>query len=404
MERDSPAHQPPAASDRPKALAAGYILVVARVRDDAFAALFFESLPPDVRAHVRIFEFGRDSPVTALAGASALVLTRRGIFDFRTFSTVAGWLGIPRYHFLDDNFLVVREEPEAYGADWSEYTTHNLRRALRAYTGVLLASRPLIQYFQERKLHMRLVEYPPITWPVLRTRVPAPPGEPFRVAFFGGDHRKTLFRECVYPAIARLATRRTVEVVAAGIEPGSLPEAAGVRVVPLPYEMAYGAALRRLAAHRIDALLHPTPSSRNNPYKNENVLINARAVGAVPVLTHTPPYDRLGTPAPAVLCDNTVDAWHAALTRLAGDASFGDRVFEETGRYCDRHFSGKVNAEVIRGMLAAHQVPRPGVRLARSVVAALPLELDRCYVRARRRAQQSRRLRGAFRALRGAET
>jgi glycosyltransferase involved in cell wall biosynthesis len=378
----------------------GYVLVVARARDDAFTALFFESLPPYVRQRVRIREFGSDSLITALAGATAVVLTRRGLFDFRSLSAVAGRLGIPRYYFLDDNFLIVREEAALFGPGWSAYTADNVRRALDGYSGVLLGSRPLMEYFADERLHPRLVEYPPIAWPVLRSRTRANRDEPFRIAFFGGDHRKQLFVECVYPAVQRLARERAVELVFAGVPPSTMTGDAALRIVMLPYEHAYGEALRRLAECRVDALVHPTPSSRNNRYKNANVLINARAVGAVPVLSDELPYSNLEEPLPALLCENSVHSWHEALWHLASDRCFADQLFDRTANYCARHFSGEQNARTVRDILNGHAQPGRPSRLCRAVAAAVPLEFDRACARARRRAQGSAILRAAVRPFR----
>jgi glycosyltransferase involved in cell wall biosynthesis len=382
----------------------GYVLVVARARDDPFTALFFGGLPPDIIRNVRIRAFGIDSLTAGLAGAAAVIVMRRGLFDFGRLGACARVLGIPRYYFIDDNFMIVREEPELYGPDWSEYTDDNVRRALRGFEGVLLGSRPLLDYFAERSLHPRLIEYPPIAWPVLRPRARGggrAAEEPFRIAFFGGDHRRDVLAAVVYPAIRRLARGHAVELIVAGIDPASLPSAPNVHVVHQPYEIRYGEALGQLARHRIDVLVHPTPATRNNPYKNTNVLINARAVGAVPVLSDMPPYDTLGSPPPAVLCANDEDAWYAALARLADDRCLGDEVFQRVERYCQEHFSGDVNAAAIQNILAAHGAPGRAARVARRVVAGPPLAFDRAGAWARRTAGKSRLLRRAVRYVRG---
>jgi hypothetical protein len=382
----------------------GSILVVAKARDDPFTALFFGGLPPDITRHLRIRAFGIDSLTAGLAGAAAVIMMRRGLFDFGGLSACAGVLGIPRYYFVDDNFMIVREEPDRYGPYWSEYTDDNVRRALRGFEGVLLGSRPLLEYFAARSLHPRLIEYPPVAWPVLRPRAPGggrAADEPFRIAFFGGDHRRDVLATVVYPAIQRLARSHAVELIVAGIDPAKLPSAPNVHVVHQPYEIRYGEALRQLARHRIDVLVHPTPATRNNPYKNANVLINARAVGAVPVLSDMPPYGTLGSPPPAVLCANDQDAWYAALARLANDRCLGDEVFQRVERYCQDHFSGDANAVAIRNILGAHGAPARATRVARRVVAGPPLALDRARAWARRTAGKSRLLRRAVRYVRG---
>jgi len=181
-----------------------YILVVTKCRDDVFGGLFFEGLPADLRRHIRILEFGNDSLTRGLAGAAAVIVMRHGLFAFGRLAACAGLAGVPRYYFIDDNLMLLSEEPEVYGPYWSAYTDAGVRRALKGFAGVLVASRPLMRYFEEHALHPRLIEYPPMVWPVLRSRAAGwrPTGaEPFRVAFFGGEHRRDLFSTVVYPAV-----------------------------------------------------------------------------------------------------------------------------------------------------------------------------------------------------------
>lgn len=153
-------------------------------------------------------------------------------------------------------------------------------------------------------------------------------------------------------------------------------------IVHLPYELRYGAALDTLARHNIDVLAHPTPPSRNNPYKNANVLINACTIGAVPLLSNLPPYDTLGSPEPAVLCDNDPEVWYRALVRLASDRKWCKDVLEHTKKYCADHVSGASNSEVIRGILNRHASPGPWTRLKRYVIAGPWLWRDRLTVQA----------------------
>jgi len=364
-----------------------YILVVAKWRDDVFAGLFFEGLPPDLRRHIRIAEFGREPLTTALAGAAAVIVMRHGLFSFGHLAASAGWARVPRYYFLDDNYMLLQEEPELYGSFWSKYSDAGVRRALSGFDGVLLGSPALRQYFADRALHPRLIDYPPIAWPILRTRTRGwarERGEPFRIAFFGGEHRRDLFATLVYPAAQRLAADRLVELVLVGIDPATLPPRAGnLRIVHLPYELRYGAALDTLARHNIDVLAHPTPSSRNNPYKNANVLINARAFGAVGVLSKLPPYDTLPAPAQAVLCDNDSQAWYDALTRLIRDPQLCADTFDRADRFCQAEFSGRPNADAIARMLAVHPAPDSMMRITRAVLAGPALGFDRALVRAK---------------------
>jgi hypothetical protein len=370
-----------------------YILVVAKQRDDVFCALFFDALPADLRRHIRILEFGHDALASALAGAAAVIVMRHGLFSFGGLAAAAGRAGVPRYYFLDDNLLLLQHEPEVYGPYWSGYTDANVSRALRGFEAVMLASQPLTQYFEERQLHPRLIEYPPIAWPILRARDAGwrrDRNEPFRIAFFGGEHRRDLFVTLVYPAARRLADDQAVELVLFGIDSGSLPsDRSALRIVHLPYDVRYGAALDTLARRRIDVLAHPTPPSRNNPYRNANVLINARSIGSVALLSNLPPYDHLGSPPPAIVCDNSVDRWTEALRRLSSDSVLCAETFRHADQYCRRQFSGAANADAIRQILAAHEAPRFATRAARFAVAGPALAFDRAVFKAKAIARRS---------------
>jgi hypothetical protein len=245
--------------------------------------------------------------------------------------------------------------------------------------------------------------YPPIAWPILRARANGwsrSDGEPFRIAFFGGELRRGEFMRCVYPAAERLAQDRAVELVLGGIDPGGMPRpAAQLRITHVPYDLRYGPALSALAARLPDVLAHPTLPSSNNQYKNANVLINARSAGAVSVLSDLPPYDTLGTPSPAVLCANTPDAWFDAFARLARDPGLCARTFENASRYCDAHFSGRENVEVIRRILDSHPAPGPAARAFRWVIAGPALGVDRAAARLKDLARRSRVVRAAARRL-----
>lgn len=387
------------------------ILVVTKSRDDVFDGLFFQGLPAELKARVRLLEFGHDALTPALADAAAVIVMRHGLFSFGHLTQSAGWAGVPRYYFLDDNLMALGREPGVEGRYWSAYTSDRVRRALTGFAGVMLATQPLMHYFAEHALHPHLIEYPPIAWPILRARGAGgngdaawrrAPGEPFRIAFFGGEHRRRIFADIVFPAVQRLAVEMPVELVLAGIDPTVLPApAAGLRLVALPYELRYGVALADLSRHQIDVVVHPAQPSGNNPYKNANVLINARSIGAVPVLSRLPPYDALGSPCPAILCENNADAWFAALSSLTTDPDQCARVFERTCRYCEEHFSGRANAEAIERILAAHQAPDRLQRTARCVVAGPLLGLDRSVERAKNVARRSTLLRDLVRHARG---
>lgn len=94
--------------------------------------------------------------------------------------------GIPLYYFVDDNFILLREQAGPWSPFVGRYSAANVRRRLRGFRGVLLASEALVDYFEAENLHHELMLCPPIEWRQCLPRPPAGPGSV--IAFFGGRH------------------------------------------------------------------------------------------------------------------------------------------------------------------------------------------------------------------------
>ena len=348
---------------------APYVLVVSLAPRDPMCTLFFTHIAD--RVPLRIVQYPVDDISGLLSGASAVVIIR-GLFEFGNLIRCAKRLGVPCYYFQDDNFMLIRQEVGTYGSLYEKYTPARVRAELRGFAGVLLATPTLMQYFKAEKLHDALTLYPPVAGPVLTA--PDRGGDhPVTVAFFGGLHRREPFIRYVFPAVCRLAQRHLVRLVAAGIEPGSLPPVDGVEVVYPSYDTSYTAALQLVARHGIDILVHPSTETANNIYKNPHVLINARAIGAAPIFTNTAPYDAVAGGQVAVLCENTEDAWCEALSRLAADVALRQGIQARLAAYCTAYFGGELNTGTINAMLRSHPAPSAVTRARRLVGGAVCL-------------------------------
>jgi len=226
----------------------------------------------------------------------------------------------------------------------------------------------LLQYFRDARLHDRLLLYPPVAAPP--TEAPAhADGRTLTVAFFGGVHRREAFVRYAFPAVCRLARDMKVRLLAAGFDAGQLPAAPGVEIVYPPYEQSYVRGLQRVAEYGVDILVHPSARTENNAYKNRHVLINARALGAAAIFSNAPPYDAIATAGIAVVSDNTEEAWHASLTRLALDEQLRRDLQIRLADYCARHFSGDSNVGIIDDMLRAHAPPGRLTQIGRWIAA-----------------------------------
>jgi glycosyltransferase involved in cell wall biosynthesis len=360
-----------------------YALIATVVRHDATTTLFFDHLA--ARVPLRFYERAirnRANPLTTvrsevkaavpLAGATALVVVR-GLFEFRSLAATARRAGIPCYYFVDDNFMVLRDEPQFVAAPHAAaYALDRVRAALRGFSGVWCATPSLIEYFRERRLHDALHYYPPVAGP----SAPAKSGSDSavtNVAFFGGEHRREPFMGYVFPALCRLAASRPVTLFAVGIDLEGVAAAPQLTVTPVAYNRSYPEALRDLAARDVDILVHPSSDTLNNLYKNPHFLINARAVGATPIFSDVAPYNTLMSEDVCVLCENTEDAWFVALNRVAGDASLRSALRDKLATYCEQHFDGSANLRLLEGVLSTHEAPTAIARTARVVPMAAGL-------------------------------
>jgi len=375
----------------------GYLAAVTDRASTATDTLFFEHAAARWPEAIRVVGADGGELAGTLAGASALVVIR-SLMELGHVIQCAARLGVPRYYFVDDNFMLLRDEGAPYSTWFATYTDAGVRSALQAFDGVLLPTPALVDYFRAHHLHERLIAYPPIAGPAAPLDRGDAEGRPLTLAFFGGAHRRRAFVEVVHPAIARLARERDVRLIVVGVDAAAAPSGGRLQVVHQPYDPSYSGALRSVARQGIDILVHPGSDSVNNRYKNPHVLINACVFGAVPVFSDCPPYDAFRDGGVAVVCRNTADVWYEALAALARDPDGRRALRQRLAAYCDSAFGGRANHAVIEEIRAAHAVPRVDAFRRRQVRAAMCLglgRLSRLATRAVRRAgREARHLTG----------
>jgi hypothetical protein len=360
----------------------GYVLVVSLQPLDAVTTLFFGHLAERAPGKIRIVEAGQSGVAGAISEASAVILVR-GLFEFEPVVRCARALRIPLYYFIDDNFMVVRTQGDRAASFAARYTEENVREALRGFTGVLVASTPLAEYFAAHRLFAPTRLFPPST-PANRAAEPGGAGRAC-VAFFGGEHLHSFLMSTIVPAVRRLAQVRPVTVIAVGAVPPIEPSA-GLAVRHEPYAGSYTDGVRMLARAGVGVLVHPVAVDlANNIYKNPHALITADYLGAVPVVSNRAPYDGLGTEGVALLCEDTADAWFAALNEaVSGDTG---SLRARLAAFCAVHFGGDRNLRVIDAMLQEHEPPAPWSvpgRLATALGILVSDRIGRAVSRVRR--------------------
>jgi len=345
---------------------ARYVLVITPDAEAAPTALFFARLARLQPDAVRFARYRHDRAAALLGQASAVVFVR-GLFEFGDLVRCAGWLGIPRYYFVDDHLILVREDGGAAAPFVTDHTEANVVRMLRDFSGVLVSTPALREDFRNRRLHANIQLFPP-AMPAAAT-APARQSRELHIAFFGGSHLHPYLLKTILPALRQLARRQPFTLIAAGL-PGDLAPSDGLTIHQLPYEPSYATGLARMRELGIAVLIHPVaPGLRNNPFKNPHALITAHALGAIPVVSAAPPYTGLDDAGVAVLCADTPDSWLQGLLH-AVDAEQAAGLRERLAAYCEREFSGTANLEIWRDLLTRHPRPAPLAAAFRTMVSA----------------------------------
>jgi hypothetical protein len=100
-------------------------------------------------------------------------------------------------------------------------------------------------------------------------------------------------------------------------------------------------------------LVHPASFTKNNPYKTLNVLINAWAIGAVPVLANQPPYENVERDGLGLLCEpDESDSWYEKLKIAISQPARAKQIRENLDAFLRREYSGRKNEEVIEKILS----------------------------------------------------
>jgi len=339
----------------PASLDEGRLLVVCTAHS-ASTSLYFDRLPLRLRQRIRLTYSDRHRPEEML-GASAVVFVRE-LFEYSEWIDEARRRKIPQYYFLDDNFMALGRD-DRYRDAFGTFTDERLRKALESFTGILLSSRSLLRYFRQRSLHGGLRYFPPIAG---RERCPngGRNAAGLRIGFFGGDHRLLPFVATVLPAIRDVAGESPTELVVvarqdaweAARHEGAFA-ARGLTVHHLPYDLSLDVVLRRLAAQRLDVVVHPNSRNANNPYKTIHALLNAAELGAVPLVSDGPPFDQIRSRGVAWLCGDEPGEWARALRRVRDDPAGAAALRGRLSVFSRRYFGGSINARVLDEILGA---------------------------------------------------
>lgn len=379
-------------------LSDGYVLVVV-ASFDATVILHFEHLQPRFRQRLRIVHaLTFDSVIyEEVSGSSAIIFVRL-LYPHMNWIECAKKLGIPHYYFLDDNFSELAKTPE-FAEYLAPYDVENLALSLTSFTGVLLSTPALIDYFASHRIHSKLCLFPPISKrPVLASLAELPMDafstQPFTVLFFGGAHRVDAFKRVVLPALGSFSEVVPLRLIVVGAEvTENIKKYTNITLISRPIELAYDLLLGELMHYRIDVLAHPGEANPNNAFKNMNVLINAYHLKAIPLLSKVEPYAALQH-GQLVYLAGSEEEWLAQFLHIFKVAGNGDTLSGEQtkvmflnrlGAFIESEYSGGTNEKIIRdildqsafsGLLNRDQRSRLAMFQLRCKTQELEIELD----------------------------
>ncbi len=330
------------------------ILVVALGPQQASVTLFFDFLPIEKRKLIRIIFCGDVAVQQEMMQARAVIFVR-SLVDYESLIAFARHIGLPMYHYCDDNFNVICEEIERYGSAYAFYTRDNMRNTLADFAGCLLAVPNLIEFYRLNNLHSKLLLYPPIAafdeygdlQPVRQ------PKQAFTVSFFGGGDRRAAFNDYIVPAVKQLSKMQAIVLVAFGIDRDTVncEDFPNLTVHYPPYEPDYALAIRQFRHYAPDVMLHSSSPTRNNAFKNCNNIINGAVAGAAMICSRTEPYLGLDEIDATLLADDTSQSWYLAMWQLANSAARLKRLQIGAKRYCENTYSGAQNSTVVVDIL-----------------------------------------------------
>ncbi|QPC94097.1 glycosyltransferase [Mesorhizobium sp. INR15] len=332
---------------------------------NASTTLCFEYLPKSIRGRIRIVSLRDGLPILELSHASCLIVVRF-LECYQEWIRAAMDISIPVYYFIDDNLMELSSKENVNMPE--EFSVAVIRQKLSKFSGVIVTSQALNDYFLDNLIHKNLFVYP-VSYSKRPISLAAPRGvsgvagaliPDLVIASIGGSHRQFGLRESILPAVQRLAGEGyRIHFVLCG---GSVEDRehlskmegdSRIKVTFEPLQLDWNRALLQLAERRPDVLVHAPSRTINNRYKTLNVALCAYVLDAVLVVPNDKPYDIPSFDGAAVKVDPVHEprAWLQALMELLSNRQSWDRYKQVNATFCRTHFSGERNVAVLNEII-----------------------------------------------------
>jgi glycosyltransferase involved in cell wall biosynthesis len=328
----------------------------------ASTSLCFDWLPRETRGQVRVILSQGGFALSELAHASCLIVVRL-LAIHKKWIEAAHALKIPVYYFLDDNLSeLTLSEGLKVGENFS---VQALRSKLSEFTGVLVSTFELAEYFRNNLIHQNIQIFP-VSYAETPLRLPAKDNSDFDVviASLSGQHRQRGLIDSVLPALKLLARAGTkIHFVMGGCSSDGSRAALleeissdkNLKITQLPFSVDITQAQMQIAEYRPDVLIHGPSKTANNKYKTLNIALSAYILDCVLVVPDHPPFDSMLLDGAAIRIEHADEplAWSQVVQKLLSAREAWTSYKQQNAKFCRTHFSGEQNIAVLKNMLEA---------------------------------------------------
>lgn len=230
-------------------------------------------------------------------------------------------LKVPIYYYVDDCFPVVFRDEKGN----QQYRNTN-KNYLERYSGIIVSSHKLVEYYKSNCLHDNVILLPPIMSD--KIHVSEKSDQYITIGYMGAHHRENVMLHTVIPAIYSLREVYNIRLV--------LPDDDALRncfendkeinIVWYKRQLNYIRALHEINEVGIDILVHPGEEIPNNQYKTLNCLANAALLDANLVVSNVKPYSIDDTFKDCYeKTENDVDSWVKSIRKIIENKEYADK-------------------------------------------------------------------------------
>lgn len=290
---------------------------------------------------------------------------------------------IPIYFLTDDNLIELGKESVGF----SMYTEALVRSHIEKYSGVMVTSDSMFDYYKKYKIHNNVMR---IDINVNKNIIPINETSAvqvkLRIGFIGGNHRKVSFDTHVMPALSTLSYDKKIVLIdrARGVPPIDKKIATGQRVKAVistivskfsiswskkPYQDQSGGCIEyeyvpvcrfedfiyEWKKRNVRILVHPYSDSLNACYKTANPLIVAYYIGAVPIVGYEEAFKDLGEEQGIYKARADVGSWISFIQELSVEYQWAE-MRRRFVKYCESTFLSNTNNNLLEHLINHHKI------------------------------------------------